>query len=329
MLPKQNFYSSSQLKKRALFQESTSALLYLVFNFIAVFTIETKLAWSKDLTGSNAIAGSELASSSVEEPKQSQETPWWKRQLSRLGLKLGWTWGTAFLDSSSSHDEYTIATGEASLNGVHLYLFSRPEEGWQINPNLGFQSWSSVLRDRGAQSTQAQNLAGRLIASSCEWADGDQPASCSDSTRYQIDASIVYMGIWAGYVSRSFRWEMIDMLRQSWRVGLEVNPFNFIWTQSTINQRVMSDDAYFTWRGGLLLHAEFLLEYDTSGWLLSLASQAGHIASIQYDKPLEFQGPQRCDQTGCSYLRSFTEDTQISMWNVMISLIKVWGAVGD
>ena len=248
------------------------------------------------------------------------------------GLKVSWTQGNIHLESTANSStsaqsafSSSLAQGDASLNGAGLSLFSRPKSGWQINPNFGVQFLESNLEDLIPNSTLQSRLAGRSIGTQCSWVDQNQKGSCRDATLYQIDLDMLYLGVWAGYISKPVIHPRWSFLKGIVSMGVIWNPLNLFWVTTTLNQKQMNDDLYFNWQGSLLAQLEFLVEWKSSGWILSLATHFGHLGTILYDAPLEFQGESYCDERGCSRYRSLTSETQLSMWNLCFSLIKTWG----
>lgn len=252
----------------------------------------------------------------------------WRDWLNGKGARLKYTYGQINLISaaqnSTDENAQPLAEGKASLEGYGLSLASRPSVGWQITPTVGVESLLSVLRDEISTPEQSESLAGRVIGTSCAWADTTEEGSCLTSNMYEIEMTMIYAGLWAGYVSPSTSWSWWPALHTQYKLGMEWNPLNVIWAETRLNDVSMSDEVYFTWRGGLYLQAELIAEWEYSGWMLSLSTQFGHLATLSYSKPLEFRGASYCDESGCSRRRAYTDETLLEMWSVCLSLIKTW-----
>ena len=255
------------------------------------------------------------------------------------GLKLAYNLGTVYLSSTDSGHQKTmtnsdpntseeqvaqLAEGQASLNGYSISLTSRSKYGWQLSPNFGFSSIKSTLKDDVSHPNDPSELAGRVVLTSCEWADGSNSSSCADANMYEIDTQIIFVGIWAGYISTPRPLSWFKTLNHSFKVGVEWNPLSFIWAKTSLNHFNMSDEIYFTFRGSLLFHLEYLAEFENSGWFFSLATQLGHLATLSYGQPLEFRGPNYCNEGGCSRYRSYTDETLLLMTSLQMALIKLW-----
>ena len=251
----------------------------------------------------------------------------WRDWIKGMGARLKMTQGRVYLSSTAqrqSDDQAPVAEGEASLAGYGFSLASRPESGWQISPSIGVDSLLSVLRDEVSSPEQSDTLAGRVIGSSCSWADNSEGGSCLTSNMYEIEITMIYAGVWAGYVSPASAWPIWPSLNIQYKLGIEFNPLNVIWAQTRLNDIEMSDEVSFTWRGGLYLQTELLTEWKNSGWVLSLSTQLGQLATLSYSEPLEFRGAPYCDESGCSRRRTYSDETLLEMWSVCLSLIKTW-----
>ena len=265
----------------------------------------------------------------VKSPRdQEEETSHQRGWLSGLGVQVKLTRGTISLSSDTQIKSDTgalpLAEGEASLDGYGLSLATRAEPGWQVSPTFGFESIFSVLRDQVSEPTRSSASAGRIISTSCSWTSSDESESCLTSNMYELNLNMIYAGAWAGYTSASTPSTIWDVLNLQYQVGIEWNPLNVVWAQVQLNQVEMSDEVYFTWRGGLYLRAEMFMEWERSGWILSLLAQGGHLATLTYAEPLEFRGEQYCDESGCTRRRAYADETSLYMWSACLSLAKVW-----
>ena len=310
------------------------------------FCLITAYAWADVSPASprsappSSTAAREVTASSDVSPQTSKNTPTsrdlskkkppssWRSWLNGRGARIKFTQGRVSLTSTDqrSNDDNagSLARGEASLQGYGLSLASRSRSGWQISPTVGVDSLLSVLEDEVTPPEKSENLAGRVIGASCSWAGADESGSCLTSNMYEIEMNMIYAGIWAGYISPSSPWSVWPSIHGQYKIGVEWNPLNVIWAQTRLNDVEMSDETYFTWRGGLYLQAELIAEWARSGWMLSLGAQFGHLATLSYSEPLEFRGASYCDESGCSRRRTYADETLLEMWSVSLSLIKTW-----
>ena len=278
-------------------------------------------------TSSDASPQTSKDPSTSRDPSTEEPTSSWRSWLNGMGARIKFTQGRVSLTSTAqgaNDNADSLAKGEASLAGYGLSIASRSRSGWQISPTVGVDSLLSVLEDEVTPPEQSGDLAGRVIGASCSWAGADESGSCLTSNMYEIEMTMIYAGIWAGYISPSSPWSVWPSIHSQYKLGMEWNPLNVIWAQTRLNDVEMSDETYFTWRGGLYLQAELIAEWARSGWMLSLGAQFGHLATLSYAKPLEFRGASYCDESGCSRRRTYADETLLEMWSVSLSLIKTW-----